>query len=265
MRASPTLSAIFLLVLLANPLTLAKSSLVITRPSSGSSDPRKSAIVSSDEVLVSLDRDETPTVAFCEMVKNPRLYFDKRVRVTATLQLATEASYLQDDKCVLSHDDQIGVRYVSENDKERDLLNSAIRKVRTVEYGGRAKVTVVGVLRNSSLRSFAWYRYRFDVSRLEGMTPLIVPYEGTLQAGTTYRADVRGDKDFGLSLVSPLHMVLHVGVRIEWTNLGEFPALAELQSDSPAQSIVFTVVADETKRMTERRWSRTVECKILSL
>lgn len=218
------------------------------------------------EVLISPAMDEVPTVAFCEMVKKPKLYFDKTVRVTATLQLGIEASYLQDDKCVLSHDDQIGVLYVSANDQERDVLNSEIRKIRNIEYGGRARVTVVGILRNSSLRSFAWYRYRFDVSRVEGMSPVIVPYEGTLQRGTTYRAAVRGDNDLGLSMVNPLRMRNeHFAVRVEWTNLSEFPALARLRSASPEQRIVFTVVSDQTKQMTERRWNRTLECKILTV
>jgi hypothetical protein len=191
MRAHLVSIAIVSLILASSHQTLANSPF-----NSGETDTNKPSIASSgvDEGLISPTMDEVHTVAFCEMVKNPRLYFDKIVRVTATLQLATEASYLVDDECVVRGDHQIGVRYVKENDKERDLLNSEIRKVRTIEYGGRAKVTFVGVLRNSSLRSFAWYRYRFDVSRVEGIAPVIVPYEGTLQAGKTYRADVRGDK-----------------------------------------------------------------------
>jgi len=210
--------------------------------------------------------DKIPTIAFCEMVKNPKLYFDKPVRVSATLQLATEGSYLQDDKCVLRHDDQIGVGYVANNDKEQLLLNSEIRRIRNIEYGGRAKVTVVGVLRNSSLRGFEWYRYRFDMSRVESISPVIVPYEGTLQAGTTYRAAVRGDSDSGLSLVIPYRVRNdHFAVRVEWINLSEFPALSALRNSSPEQWIVFTVVSYQTKQMTVQRWNLTVECKILSV
>lgn len=223
----------------------------------GSSHASKSGTISAATQV-------TPNIAFCEIVKNPRLYFDKVVRVIATLHLATEASYLSDDKCVLSHDDQIGVRYVSSDEKQRDLLNNKIRKVRDIEYGGRARVTVVGILRNSSRRSFAWYRYRFDVHNVEDLAPVIIPYEGRLQGGTTYSAAVRGDNDSGLSLVIPLRMVLHVGARIEWTNLKEFPSLAELGVSSQ-QRIVFTVISDQTKQMTELRWNRTVECKILGV
>src|SRR5688572_6255640 len=49
--------------------------------------------------------DKIPAVAFCELVKNPKPYFDKSIRVTANLELATEASYLRDESCVVSRDD----------------------------------------------------------------------------------------------------------------------------------------------------------------
>jgi hypothetical protein len=267
MRALPTLTATVLLVLVPNHLTLAKRSLVNTALSSGGSAANKLAVASSrmNGALIS-PAMEIASVAFCEMVKNPKLYFDKTVRVTATIQMGIEGSYLHDDKCVLGHDDRIGLRYLNTNDQERAQLNCDIRKIGTIEYGGRARVTVIGILRNSSLRAFASYRYRFDVSRVEGISPVIVPYEGTLEGGKTYQASVRGDSDSGLSFAVPLRRINeHFAVGIEWTNLTEFPALAGLRSSSPEQQIVFTVVSDQSKQMTERRWNRTVGCKIISL
>jgi len=94
----------------------------------------------------------------------------------------------------------------------------------------------------------------------------VVPYEGTLQGGKTYRAAVRGDRDSGLSLAIPFRVRNeHFAVRVEWINLTEFPALARLSSSSPEQWIVFTVVSYQTKQMTVQRWNLTVECKILSV
>ena len=209
--------------------------------------------------------DEIPTLDFCEMVKNPKLYFDKTVRLKATLELATEAAYLRNERCVLSHDEQIGVRYAAANEAERDALTKVVREMRSSEYGSKAKVTVIGILRNSSLRSFAWYQYRFDIIRFEDISHVVVPYEGELQGGKTYRARVRGDSLADLSLVIPLRMPEHYAVMIEWINLSEFPMLKDLRNSSREQQIVFSVLSDERKQMTERRWNRTLQCKIISV
>ncbi len=253
MRATPTLTALISLMLFPAHLSLPNSP-----ASHGIPDTNQSGIAS-------FATEEVPAIAFCEIVKNPQLYFDRSVRLTATLKLATEAAYLNDDECPLSHDDQIGVRYVSNDEKQRDLLNRDVRKIRSIEYGSRAKVTIIGILRNSSLRSFAWYRYRFDISRFEDISQVIVPYEGTLQSGLTYRAVVRGDSSMGLSLKIPLRMQAHYAVHIEWTNLNEFPALERLRNSSREQQIVFSVISDQIKQMTERRWNRMLECKIISI
>jgi len=207
---------------------------------------------------------EPPTVGFCEMVKNPKLYFDKTVRLLATYQMATEGQYLNDEKCPLSHDGQIGVGHREVIDeKQRDIFNTEIRKISTREYGGRAMVTVVGALRNESRHDFVWYQYRFDIIRLEKISPVIVPYQGVLQGGITYRGMVRGDQEFGLSVNPMPRMNEHYAQRIEWTNLGEFPELKQLRQSSREQQIVFTVLSDEIQQMTVNRWNRTLKCKIL--
>lgn len=209
-------------------------------------------------------KDAIPTIAFCELVKNPKPYFDKSIRLMANLELATEASYLRDENCVVSRDEQIGVRYMSDTDGQRDLLNKEIRKIRSIEYGGKAAVTVVGMLRNQASRSFAWYGYRFDVSRIEGVSPVVSRYEGSLQEGLTYGGTVRPDSLRGLILVTPVRIQPGVATRIEWVNLKDFPSLT---SGPPHRErpIVFTVVSDETKQMTERRWNRTVELRVVSV
>jgi hypothetical protein len=91
----------------------------------------------------------------------------------------------------------------------------------------------------------------------------ITTYAGWLEAGPTYRATVRGNRRFGLSLVPAVRMHAHQALLVEWTNLGKFPALKRLRGSSRKRQIVFTVVSDETQRMTEWRWNRTVGCKIL--
>lgn len=210
--------------------------------------------------------EEIPTIGFCEMVKSPELYFDKIVRLRATYQMATEGQYLTDERCPLSHDHQIGVGHQAVLDeKQRDILNTELRKISLHEYGGRAMVTVVGTLRNASRHDFVWYQYRFDIIRVEKISPVIVPYQGVLQAGMTYRGMVRGDQTFGLSVNPMPRMNEHYAQRLEWINLSEFPELNQLRLSASEQRIVFTVLSDEIKQMTESRWNRTLRCKILRI
>jgi hypothetical protein len=247
---------------LSAALSLVLSVMPSPQPQALQTDAQKCC---SEETVVAAAalENEVLTVDFCELVKHPRRYFDKPIRITATLQLGIEGSYFGDDACPLSHDDQIGVRYKSPDEQSQELLNSEIRRIQSIEYGGRARVTVAGILRNSSLRSFAWYRYRFDVSRVENISHVVVPYEGALQAGTTYRALVRRDANFGLTLVTRLRTQAHVAVNIDWTNLDEFPALVGLEDNSIELQIVFSVISDQHKQMTQSRWNRSLECKIL--
>jgi hypothetical protein len=165
----------------------------------------------------------------------------------------------------LSHDEQIGVGYVDGRKREIDLNNEELTTIRSIEFGSRANVSMIGILRNSSMRAFAWYHYRFDIIRFEEISHVIVPYEGTLQAGVTYRAPVRGDRRSGLSLVEPLRPVEYQAVRIEWTNLSGFPALRRLYQTRRELRIVFSVVSDQNKQMTERRWNRTIRCKVIGV
>ncbi len=206
---------------------------------------------------------EIPTITFCEMVQHPERYFDKTVRLSATFQQATEAQYLAHADCPLDYDEQIGVGYLDANDREREARNIQIRKIGSPEFGGQAIVSVVGSLRNQSRRDFAWYRYRFDILRFETVAHIVVPYQGQLQGAITYQAAVRGDKRRGLLLVPPLRIPEHQAVRIEWTNLKEFPALRRLSDNLREQQIVFSVLADDIKQLTERKWRRTVRCKII--
>jgi len=206
-------------------------------------------------------RDEIPTVAFCEMVKNAHLYFNRPIRIKAIYSQADEGAYLIDESCPLSHDDQIGVG--NDIDEEQREHNRKMRsEMVKVEYGGQAIVTLTGMLRNVSRRDFAWYRYRFDIISFESVSHVTIPYSGELQAGTTYTAAVRGDKSHGIALVIPLRRLEHYAVRIEWANLKNFPELTQM-SESDELEIEFSVISDDIKQMTERRWNRTIRCKII--
>jgi hypothetical protein len=206
--------------------------------------------------------DEIPTVAFCEMVKNPKSYFDKTIRLIAIFTQATEAQYLSDEKnCPLSHDDQIGVSYSSKDENQVADNNTNIRKIGSAEFGSRVFVTVVGSLKNQSRRDFAWYRYRFDIANFEEISHIINEYKGELEATKTYQAEVRSDKNLGLTFIIPFRPPFHQAYRIEWINLKEFSALKNFQT----KEIVFSVLLKDTKQITESRWNTTLKCKIIRI
>ncbi len=205
-------------------------------------------------------KDEIPTIEFCEMVKNPEKYFDKTIRVIATFTQAAEAQYLDDNKnCPLSHDDQIGISYAKTDEKQLAENNANTRKIGSVEFGGRAIVTVIGSLKNASRRDFAWYQYRFDIAKFEKISHIVEDYKGELDGAKTYRAEIKPDKDFGINFVKPYKLLFHYAYRIEWTNLKDFPGLKNFTT----KKIVFSVLAKDIKQMTESHWNITLKCKII--
>lgn len=218
------------------------------------------------EKVAPLIKEEIPTVAFCEMVKNPKTYFDKAIRLTATLTLATEAQYLSDKTCPLTHDEQIGASYNFSGENQTALYNEQLRKLRSTEYGSRAVVTVTGILRNFSRRDFAWYQYRFDIVNLEKVSHVVVPYEGSLEATQTYRAEVYYDKERGLLPANPLPVSEHHIYHFEWLNLKDFPELTKSATKETPKTIVFTVLSKQNEAMNIlMRWHVTFKCKIHSV
>jgi hypothetical protein len=199
------------------------------------------------------------------MANHPELYFDKPVRLTAVFGQATEGQYLSDAGCKLSYDDQIGVGYVAGDTAQQTLRDKSIDLIHSREYGNRASVTVVGILRNASRRDFASYRYRFDIVTFESVSHITVPYQGELQAGRTYVTAVNGDGRGGLSLANPVRMHAHYAVRVEWTNLKSFPALQQLSAGGREREIIFSVLTDDIHQMTANRWNRTIRCKIVRI
>ena len=67
----------------------------------------------------------------------------------------------------------------------------------------------------------------------------------------------------GVSLVPALKLCDHHATRIEWTNLNAFPKLKHPRDKAKVQRILFTVLSDEVRQMTETRWNRTIKCKII--
>ena len=91
--------------------------------------------------------DEVATVDFCELAKNPRRYFNRTVRIKAQWLSGFEFSYLTDDRCPTKVAHDIAVRFIND-ETQREIIKQNVYKIMSHEYGGRAVITVVGVLRN---------------------------------------------------------------------------------------------------------------------
>jgi hypothetical protein len=200
-------------------------------------------------------------VDFCEIVRQPRRFFNQTVRIRTVWQQGDEFSYLHDDRCPSKSSYDIAGRFPVKKD---DVTKTNIEELFKREYGGRAIITAVGTLRNPG-KYYGYFRYRFEIDRLENVAHLVTPYQGTLQAGITYRAVVSGDKELGLLLVPSLRIEFHYAVRIEWRNLSEFPALERLHETPSERTIVFSVISDERKQIDVQRWNRALECKIIRI
>jgi hypothetical protein len=209
-------------------------------------------------------KQKIPTVDFCEMVKRPKRYFDKRIRITGVYEMGhEEESNINNVRCVRSQDDLIGVRFMRTDERQMKTINHKVNMIMSGKAGVEPRVTVVGILRNESQR---WYRYRFDIIRFEDIrddiSQRIVSYDGFLKAGLTYRTTVRHDSNFGLSFSTPLRIPFHHAIHLEWINLKSYPALQRL-GENAEQQIIFRVTKDDIRQMEPRRWNRSLEMEIL--
>jgi hypothetical protein len=91
-------------------------------------------------------------------------------------------------------------------------------------------------------------------------------FEGWLEEGSTYHAPVTCDEVEKWRTVVPFRIPFHHAVRIEWTNLSDFPQLDKAKNDDCRRRIVFKVIARETVKVSGRdRWNTTYECKIIAV
>lgn len=194
-------------------------------------------------------------VDFCDIVKEPRQFFTQTIRIKAIWQQGHEFSYLNGVGCPTKFRHEIAARWLNSQDPN-------LSKMMSREYGGRAIVTAVGTLRAPG-KYYGYFRYQFEIRRLEDVKHVIEPYDGTVEAGRTYRAVVRGDKDLELVLSPRVRIEFHYAYHIEWINLSEFPELKGLHETSGERTIVFSVISSERRQMTERRWNRSLQMKIV--
>lgn len=200
-------------------------------------------------------------VDFCEIVKEPHRFFNQTVRIKASWLQGHEFSYLDGVNCPTKFRSDVAVGWINGRDP---AIVAAVEKLLSREYGARGIITAVGTLRNPG-KYFGYYRHQFQILRIEDVQHVIEPYKGTLDAGKTYRAIVRGDKEIELRLVPQLHIEMHYSVGIDWLNLSDFPVLEKLHETRGERTIVFSVINDQRRQMSEQRWSRMLEIKIVRI
>lgn len=93
-----------------------------------------------------------------------------------------------------------------------------------------------------------------------------VEFDGLIQKGPTYRAEISYDKELGWRTVVKLRVPYHHAARIEWVNLNEYPALDKPAGDARRQRIVFEMESREVvKAPGQERWNTTYRCRIIAV
>lgn len=198
---------------------------------------------------------------YCDIAKEPNLYVGKVTRLKATFIQATEGQYLQDPWC--KKELKLGVGYKPDDEKSMIAVRKVWEKIHSQEYAGRANVVVTGILRAESRHDFVWYDYRFDISAFESVSHAVIPYEGYLDANTTYRAEVECNKDFGLTPVIPQKTIGHgYAVRFEWTNLNKFSEFKDAKKKDCRRTVVMRVISKEVTQVSDMQWRAIFTCRI---
>ncbi len=203
------------------------------------------------------------TISFCEIVKNPRLYFDKVVRLNASWQQGYEGSWLVDYDC--AEKVRVGFKQVP-REQWCDAPGKSFDELRERKYGGRADLVLIGKLENKRrTRSFFNYDYLFVASCIEKVSEAILKYDGFLNEGETYRADFKCDKVHGWQPIIPPKIAMHQAYRFEWMNADKHAEMKIPAAGECRRRIVFRVSSIETRQVTENRWNKTFHCEIISV
>ena len=212
---------------------------------------------------------DIPTVTLCDLARQPGDYFDKPVRLTAVFEQWTEGQYLTDERCPLSHDDQIGVGWAPRDETERLAVEQIQVRMHSPEYENKSMVTVVGRLRNESARHFYWYGTRFDIATIESARPLVTRFTGELTEGWIYRAQGLYQKESGLTIEPRVQVPFHHAGRVEWTNPNDIDRLSPVHPSNRRgvykPTVVFRVLSKQVAQAGSGRWNTTFTCELLRL
>jgi hypothetical protein len=102
---------------------------------------------------------------------------------------------------------------------------------------------------------------RFEKLRTIGLERRVEDYEGSVEVGHSYRADVQWVEG-RLELARPINPVHHFGIATSFENIDAFP---ELQKRDATRTIVFEVLSQETVYRQEYQWTTLYELRIIQV
>ena len=133
-------------------------------------------------VTATVTKQETPTVALCELISNAKLYDQKEVRVKAVYRVGYEWQELY---CIGCYSDENRIWLDFDDDFDSCTKKTVRRKLKSVE--GTYAVTLIGKLIGSDGRygHMGSYRFKFlarcaervDLLLKDGRAPTLVPTE----------------------------------------------------------------------------------------
>ena len=93
-----------------------------------------------------------------------------------------------------------------------------------------------------------------------------VEFDGLIQKGPTYRAQISYDKEQGWRTVVKLRLPYHHAARIEWINLSEYPILEKPVEHARRQRILFIMESREVVKVPgQERWNTTYRCRVIAV
>lgn len=205
-----------------------------------------------------------PSISYCVLLHDRERYLGQKVSIYADLELNAAEPNLSDPNCdepamgPARTEERLGVSYA-----DPAIERGQAAQLRTSRFGGRARISVVGILRDDSQRAKDTYDYRFEILEVKNAVPIILPFEGELKAGWMYSDNFRYVKEQGLPAAYSARMkpLPHHAHRIEFTNEAKFPALRS----SGVRDIVFRVLSKTTQPMGPNRWNDEYVCEIIEL
>ncbi len=89
---------------------------------------------------------------------------------------------------------------------------------------------------------------------------LIEYFDGSLEIGHSYRAEVIRESSSELTFVKRLYLPMHHDVGVDWTNIDHFP---ELTRKGPPRNVLFEVTSVRIQQLAERRWLSMYQLKLI--
>lgn len=206
-----------------------------------------------------------PKLTICDLVTARDFYFDSPVSVEADLEYNERDLYLYDPVCseksAAPQSERLAISYRPAVETDTQNWRFQMDPVRTDRFGGRARVSVIGMLRDDSKEPMRKYDYRLEITEFKSVERIVLPYRGELEPGWFYCDRIAHVSGKTLQLSVRPKLGRGRTAQIEWANEREYLA----GESAGAQQIVFRVVSKTTERTGGNRWRDNYVCEVVEL